>query len=459
MRRLPMPSHAPILRSIAAHRLTALLVFGLILRLPVILLVAENPTRAVPMGDPPGYHQLALNLYQRGIYSMSPGAPFVIDASRTPGYPLFLAGVFHLAGPSDLAVVLVQSLIHALTGVLLAVLGERLFRSRRIGVTGAVLWAIAPLPAVFAGIFLTEILFTLFFLLLLLAVTGGGYRRAAAAGALLGIAILIRPIGIFLWPSLLPALCLGAGWRKAAVRCALFSITMGLALAPWLIRNQVLFSRPTLAAVQGVNLLYNNAAGYVAWRDGLHLKEAREVVDGYYRAYLAENGLHPANGTEESDAMSAAGMQVLLADPVRAVWFNALDALNGFRPGASYLVVFLEPGTIYPNSLSEGELSPAVSNISRPEVLGITVAVTIFYGIVFLLTGVGILHLLRDRNWLPLALLILPCFLLLYLPGISSNARFRLPLEPGFFLLAGVAIHQTIPCLYRRLRRKASPAA
>jgi hypothetical protein len=436
-----------------------LFAIGLLLRIPVLLLVAANPSRAIPIGDPPGYHQLALNLYERGIYSMSAGEPFLPDASRTPGYPLFLAGVFHLAGPSELAVAAAQSLIHALTGVLIAVLGERLFRSVRIGVIGAALWIIAPLPAVFAGIFLTEILFIFFFLLLLIACTGRGIRHAALAGALLGVGLLVRPISVVLWPSLLPALCLGIPIRKAVARCGLFSLIVALVLTPWLLRNQDLFGKPVLSSVQGVNLLYNNAAGYVGWRDGLYLADAREVVDAYYRDYLEQNGLNPANGTEESDAMSAAAMQMMLADPIRAVWFNALDAVNGFRPGASYVDVFLEPETIAPGDLIEGELSPAVSHLSQPATLAITVVMTVFSASVLLLAGVATLHLLRERQWLPLALLILPCFLMLYLPGISSNARFRLPLDPGFFLLTGYAVVHTIPSMYGRLRRKKPAAA
>jgi 4-amino-4-deoxy-L-arabinose transferase-like glycosyltransferase len=443
------------------RRLAALFLAGCLLRAPVLVLVAANPARAVMPGDSPGYYQLAFNLQTRGIYSMSHGEPYLVDASRTPGYPLFLASIFDLAGgPSEFAVALAQSLLHALSGVLIAVLGERLFRSVRIGVAGALLWAIAPIPAIFAGLFLTEILFTALFLaLLLLLQSGSSMARTAVAGLVLGISILVRPIAVTLWPSLLPALCIGVPWRRSAARCVLFSTMVAAVLAPWIYRNDVLFAVPTLASVQGRNLLENTAAGYIAIRDGVNLGEARAKAYAQYYRFLEENGIRPETDAGESEAMSSAAMRILAADPLRAVWFNALQSLNGFRPGASYFVIYLEPEALSPASAVGGELSPAVSNIDRPEILAITVALSVFYGLLYLLAAVGTVQILRDRNWTALALLVVPCFLMLYAPGVSSNARFRIPLEPGFCLLAGAALCRSIPGILSQCRRRPAAAS
>jgi hypothetical protein len=281
--------------------------------------------------------------------------------------------------------------------------------------------------------------------------------RTAIAGLVLGIAILVRPIGITLWPSLLPALCIGFSWRRSVARCILFCIMVAAVLAPWIYRNDVVSRTPTLATVQGTNLLYNTAAGYIAVRDGVNLKEARDKAGQYYFQFLAENGLHPETEGEESEAMSSAAMRILAADPLRAIWFNGLQSLNGFRPGASYFIIYLEPETLNPSALSEGEMSPAVSNLERPEVLVVTILLSAFYGMLFLLTAIGAIQIIKDRNWMALALLVVPCFLMLYAPGVSSNARFRLPLEPGFCLLAGVALCRSIPAIYARIARR--PAA
>ena len=374
----------------AWRKYLGLFFLGFLLRVPVLILAAANPARTIPPGDAPGYFQLAVNLYRYGVFSQSAAAPFHPEVFRTPGYPLFLALIFLFTGPSSLAIGFAQSLLHAVTGLVIFRLGEKVFNSMRSGVAGCLLWAIAPLPAVFAGIVMSEILFTAFFIILLLVLTEDRLVYSALGGVLLGAAVLIRPVGIFIWPSLIPALCIGVGWRRAIAKGVLFSAMAAAVIVPWLYRNEFIFGRPTLATVQGENLLYYNAAGYLTWRDGINLGQARDEATSYYQQYLTEKGLHPATSVEVSDAMSAAALQMLLADPIRAIWFNALNSLNGLRPGASYFLMYLDPGLINPDSTTNGELSPAISNIARPEILLVTVLLSLFYGILYLFSAIGI---------------------------------------------------------------------
>jgi hypothetical protein len=436
------------------RRYAVLFLIDLLLRLPVIALVMSNPARAVPMGDPPGYYRLAVNLSERGLYSQDGAEPYLPDADRTPGYPLFLAAIFAAAGPSVAAVAVAHSLLHGLTGLLVARLGENLFGSARVGAAGALLWAVAPIPSIFCGILLTETLFTPAFLLALLLLAKPSLRRAALAGGALGLGILIRPIGLLVWPALFPAFLPGNGWRRALANFAAFSTVAAAVLAPWLIRNNAVFGKPALSSVQGVNILYNTVSGYIAWRDGLTLMEARTVTEQKYIDYLREEGLQPSNPVEQSDAESALAVKILLADPVRGLWFNTLDSLNGFRPGASYMFVFLSPETLEPDDVEGGELSPAVSNIDRPEILLTTIVLSAFYALLFLLSAGGIAVLIRKKNWFTLLLFGLPSLVLLMLPGISSNARFRIPIEPLMCLLTAAALSEILPFLASRRQRK-----
>jgi hypothetical protein len=50
----------------------------------------------------------------------------------------------------------------------------------------------------------------------------------------------------------------------------------------------------------------------------------------------------------------------------------------------------------------------------------------------------------------------LPCGILMYAPGISSNARFRIPIEPVLCLLAAAVLCELLPRVSARLRN--SPA-
>ncbi len=436
------------------RRYAAAFLLGLLLRIPVLLLVIADPARAVPPGDAPGYLQLALNLLRSGVFSQGTGAPFIPDAIRTPGYPLFLALVFGMAGISVVAIAAAQSILHALTGVMVLRLGEKEFGSIRIGVIGALIWMVAPVPSVFSGILLSEIVFTSLFLLLLWCLSAPSLRRAAIGGAVLGAGIMVRPIAVLLWPAMLPALVWGSNGRRALAKCALFSATLAAVVAPWIYRNVVTFGKPTLAAVQGYNLLYYNAAGYIGLRDGLNLEKARAVVDGEYHAYLQEKNLHPATAAEESDAMSAVAARILAADPIRSIIFNGWNSLNGFRPGVSYFFMFIAPDSMTPDDTLADNLSPAASHLDRPEILITTVLLTVFYGMLFLLAAAGLIRLVWIRSWRILVWLGLPCAVLMYSPGLSSNARFRIPIEPVLCLLAAAALIDILPALAARLRKK-----
>ncbi len=459
------PYSPPMIRRIGARiepwltihplrRYGLLFLIDLLLRIPVVLLVAANPDRAVPPGDPPGYLLLAMNLLNHGVFSSSSGAPFFPEILRTPGYPVFLYLVFRAAGPSMVAVAVVQSFFHAASGVLLCRLGESVYRSVSVGFAAALIWAVAPVPSIFTGVLLTETVFTTLFLLAIWLVVEPTPWRTAAGALALGSGIWIRPIALLVWAALLPVFVFFRDWRKTIGRLLLFSATLAAVLAPWVIRNAVLVGRPSFSVLQNLNLFAYNVPGYLMRRDGLTLKETRNILDRQYREYLLEHNLQPANLMEETDAMAAVATPYVIADPVRFLWFNALDSLNGLRPGASYFFMFLSPDTLTPDDTVGTNLSPAASHLDRPEILATTVLLSLFYLLLFLLAAVGFLLLVRKKDWRTILLFGLPSFLLMYVPGIDSNARFRIPIEPLLCLLAAAALFEILPTLATRLQKK-----
>ncbi len=72
-------------------------------------------------------------------------------------YPLFLAALYKIGGSQgiDLAIA-VQHLLGVLTGLLVAMLGARVFRHRAAGLAGGVLYLLAPVPLCFEGELLIE---------------------------------------------------------------------------------------------------------------------------------------------------------------------------------------------------------------------------------------------------------------------------------------------------------------
>ena len=183
-------------------------------------------------------------------YAVVPGRP---TAFRPPAYPVFLAGVYRLAGVEDapveertraarIAGIGVGAAIVALVGLL----ALQLFGSRAIALIAAA-GAALYLPLVLVGgAVMSEPLFTTLMLGSLTVVLSPMRpgRRAALAGLLAGLMILTRANALIL---LLPLALLArarkgpgpflARWQHPAVLVVVALLTV----APWTIRNAVVF--------------------------------------------------------------------------------------------------------------------------------------------------------------------------------------------------------------------------
>jgi 4-amino-4-deoxy-L-arabinose transferase-like glycosyltransferase len=83
--------------------------------------------QSLPDGSIPDvdmYHRLALSVAREGSLREPDGR---LTALREPGYPVFLAGLYRAAGPSYPALCLAQSLLGALTVLMVFFLGLRIF--------------------------------------------------------------------------------------------------------------------------------------------------------------------------------------------------------------------------------------------------------------------------------------------------------------------------------------------
>ena len=74
----------------------------------------------------------------------------------------------------------------------------------------------------------------------------------------------------------------------------------------------------------------------------------------------------------------------------------------------------------------------------------------LFVAALVVLSLVGLVVLLTRKKWMEVILLVLIPALLLYLPGIASNARFRAPVEPFLAILAALGLDAILSLLRRR---------
>ncbi len=207
---------------------------------------------------------------------------------RAPLYPLFLGLFFWLGQGHARLATLVQVLLSTATVYGFHLLGRRLFGPEagpRAGLVAALLSALLLPLATFPSLFMAETLFTFllvaFFLLLLqvpLAAPRGRWRWAAAAGLLLGLCALTRAVAlaflplaatwllVVLWrqgraqdsppsgnPAPGPPAARHAGRTDGAPPCLppwkalllplLLGVTALAAIAPWTVRNAVVYRR------------------------------------------------------------------------------------------------------------------------------------------------------------------------------------------------------------------------
>ncbi len=154
-----------------------LFVLGLVLRTGYLLEHAHSPSFAFPILDQ--------TFYDTAAKMILAGADLhFLRGLRPLLYPVFLAAFYKLGGAygPDLAL-LAQHFLGICSGLLVTLIGARLFRHRLSGLAGGFLYLLAPLPLCFEGELLVEssyvFLICLLLWLLLRAADLAGWKAAA----------------------------------------------------------------------------------------------------------------------------------------------------------------------------------------------------------------------------------------------------------------------------------------
>ncbi|NOV03349.1 ArnT family glycosyltransferase [Paenibacillus planticolens] len=214
---------------------------GLYLRLHYVM-EAEYP----PLEwDQLEYTKTAIQLLDKGFYAYRDTVP---NSLVTPGFPLFLAGVFKLVGheslESALMVVRIFNCFIALGAIVfLFLIGSRLFHPLT-GLIASGFAAVYPSYVWSTSLILTEVPFLTAFTGLLyvqVRINQDNKRRDHLwMGLLLGLCVLIRPNVLPL--GILPYLFLWGKSKKIdAAYAGLAALSFACVMMPWWIRNWVTF--------------------------------------------------------------------------------------------------------------------------------------------------------------------------------------------------------------------------
>jgi 4-amino-4-deoxy-L-arabinose transferase-like glycosyltransferase len=254
-------------------------------------------------GDALNYHIMAHQLVEDHLYGYALARKSGESNSYiTPGYPVFLAGVYSVIQDPYLqitAVRLIQIAIGTLTPVFAFLFLRRIFRRNDIGIVTALLIAIYP-PFVQAPVqLLTEVLAMATMLLYLWLMTAAletrKWSHSVLAGLIFAVQILIRPVMLPL--AIVPfiyalATCYRgniAGLFKVGVQTAIGVLILML---PWWIRNYIVLDKLILTATGSANPLlagtYPNMehmfedfkqAGYKSTEQSWYAK--KRIIEGF----------------------------------------------------------------------------------------------------------------------------------------------------------------------------------
>ncbi|MEI6390105.1 MAG: tetratricopeptide repeat protein [Verrucomicrobiota bacterium] len=248
------------------HRALVLLsLLALIVRIGFYVEHANSPSFGVPTLDQKYYDTVAkMLLAGEDLHELHAFRPLL--------YPMFLAFFYKLGGNWGVELALLaQHLLGIATGLLVALLGARLFHHRLAGIVGGALFLLAPLPLCFEGELLIEPSYTFLICLGLLlhlhTATIRGWRGALLwllCGGMIALASQARA-NILVFLAVYPLFAAWRWWhtRERAALLPLLGLAGALAMMiPWGIINLRQADRFHLVSnAGGVNFYLGNRRG------------------------------------------------------------------------------------------------------------------------------------------------------------------------------------------------------
>ena len=262
---------------------------------------------------------IVLHLFKIGIFIAAGQAPLRADAltywdggqrivagdwllvndppeiTRTPGYPLFVAFFQATCGTRALVATVVAQQFLLLANTLLACWACWQLTKTRSAVLLCLALSLFCISCHGVAVYLLCDTLLSFLLTLCVASMIGWFQSPSVAkslmiGAVLGAAIMVKPIAEFAWIPPVAAMLLSAArdlpFRKRLVCAASLLIATGVVVAPWLIRNEVYFGSPFLTKFGGRALWWSCFRGSPADRfnppipfaDGPATQTIRQIV-------------------------------------------------------------------------------------------------------------------------------------------------------------------------------------
>lgn len=237
-----------------ARLLTIILVIGLFLRVAYGISLRND----VPVHDAAWYDLVGMNLVQHGQFCEVRDKP---TASRGPGYPLFLAGIFAVFGHNLVAARLIQALVSAATCFLIFLIGREVF-DEETGLVASAISGVYPHFIYYSGYLLIETLYCFLVADVVLVccrlARKPTFTLLAVCGLLFSLTVLTKASFLVVLPLFLAILLFvwGPGKRDSYKHAAVIVLFFLAGQAPWVARNYLALDSLVLTeSGGGLNLL------------------------------------------------------------------------------------------------------------------------------------------------------------------------------------------------------------
>ncbi len=415
-------------------------------------------------------------LLENGRFSLSPEHADIPQLRRTPGYPLFIAGIYAIFGENNLILILAQISISLLTFLCVYHIA-RLLWNARIALLASVLLSCDLASHINAQQVLTDTLFTsvltlalLVALLALRSTSRSSLILGSVFGFLLSISTFIRPVAYYLF---FPAIAFlfwhwkrQCRWSYATILSGVCCMTLawGSLIWNWQIRNYSLCGSAEISHVTGSNLLFYCGASLLARHEGMTFEHAQRTV-GFYDYTTRFPETQAWSVCQLDQRWKREGLQLIRQYPrefVRRQLQGFLTIMLGI--GEQTALRFLgisetSAGPIRDVFVVSREIYQTVWLLKHPVLVGICWGTGLALLVCYLCVGVSLSALIRSnisssfhqQSHLLLWMVLLCLLMLSVFSGAEGYSRFRIPIMP---IISVYAAHGASVMFWRIRRHK-----
>jgi 4-amino-4-deoxy-L-arabinose transferase-like glycosyltransferase len=284
----PVPSTQP---NRDRRNLTVIIAVALTAALLMVFVVFRQQGMVANSGDPYRYGEIARGFVEHGFTSLTRRAASL--------YPEWLAAIYRLGG-NDFVVVLLQSVLHVGSCLLVYSVGRRLFNART-GLLAALFCALHPMLLRYVADLHMETFLTFLCMLTLWAVVRFYYSPSWLNGLILGVVGMATVLtkGVILpFLALFGAIMfLQALRRRSAagvVAVIVMFLTMALLLAPWTYRNYRVTDGRFVLLTPGASDSFLRGYVFTRWEFATLQKppytDAENECNAWFRQIARDNG-------------------------------------------------------------------------------------------------------------------------------------------------------------------------